>query len=122
MARRRRGRGERHWREVIHQQKTSGLSIAAFCREHNVPPSSFYQWKRKLKGKESLDKKSGAEKQIDPPAANARFVPLNLPPGPRQPRTGCEVVLPDGCRILVPNGCDASWLGELLDLLAERSC
>ncbi len=33
---------ERYWRGVIRQQRGSGLGISAFCREHEVPVSSFF--------------------------------------------------------------------------------
>ncbi len=38
----------RSWREVIRQQEQSGLSVAAFCREGQVAPASFFAWRRKL--------------------------------------------------------------------------
>jgi len=39
---------EQYWRKVIRDQAASGLSIAAFCREHQVPAASFFAWRRKL--------------------------------------------------------------------------
>jgi hypothetical protein len=36
------------WRELLAAQRASGLSAAAFCREHNLPAKSFYYWQRKL--------------------------------------------------------------------------
>jgi len=39
---------DRYWRGVIRDQKTSGLSISAFCRERKVPAASFFNWRRKL--------------------------------------------------------------------------
>jgi hypothetical protein len=37
------------WRELIRQQRGSGLSIAQFCGRHCVAVSSFFFWRRKLK-------------------------------------------------------------------------
>jgi len=38
-----------HWREIIEQHEASGVSGAAFCREHNVNLSRFYHWRRRFK-------------------------------------------------------------------------
>jgi hypothetical protein len=38
-----------HWREIIKQHEASGLSGAAFCREHSINLSRFYHWRRRLK-------------------------------------------------------------------------
>ena len=37
-----------HWRRIIEQQKSSGLSVARFCREQGVAESSLFTWKRRL--------------------------------------------------------------------------
>ena len=113
MARRGSEERERYWRGVILDQRTSGLSISAFCRERKVPEGSFFNWRRKL-----------SERQVERPVkfedAAAKFVSLELPPSPpAATRSGCEVVLPNGCRLIVPMQCDAGWLREILGALQE---
>lgn len=41
-------RGEEFWRAAIEAQPKSGLSVAAYCRQHKLPPNSFYTWRRKF--------------------------------------------------------------------------
>jgi transposase-like protein len=36
------------WQEILAGFEVSHLSIAEYCREHSISPSSFYQWRRKL--------------------------------------------------------------------------
>jgi len=105
------------------------MSAAAFCRQHEVPESSFYNWKRKLKQRRREDD-STREDEVTPPGitrsgatrknSTVKFVPLELPTPPAVKPTGCEVVLPDGCRIIVPCQCDAHWLREILQVLKEQ--
>lgn len=38
------------WTRIIREQRASGLTIAAFCAERGVAVSSFYPWKRRLRG------------------------------------------------------------------------
>ena len=42
-----------HWRAIIETQTTSGMSIAAYCREAQIKPSYFYTWRRRLKEQQS---------------------------------------------------------------------
>ena len=38
-----------HWRAIIENQTTSGMSIAAYCRDAQIKPSYFYTWRRRLR-------------------------------------------------------------------------
>ena len=38
-----------HWRAIIENQATSGVSIAAYCRDAKIKPSYFYTWRCRLK-------------------------------------------------------------------------
>ena len=37
-----------HWREVLETQKTSGLSIADYCRSRDIRTNVFYAWRRRI--------------------------------------------------------------------------
>lgn len=105
------------------------MSAAAFCRQHEVPESSFYNWKRKLKQRRREDDSTRLGKATSPGITRSgaacknttvKFVPLELPAPPAVKPTSCEVVLPDGCRIIVPGSCDPHWLREILQVLKEQ--
>ena len=121
MARRRSLERERYWRGLIREQRASGLGISAFCREREVPLSSFFQWRRKLRERPARDERSPRRSKAQEDSI-AKFVPVQLPPPPAATRTGCEIVLADGCRVIVTAHCDAVWLGEILAALKERVC
>ena len=38
-----------HWSSIIENQATSGVSIAAYCRDAKIKPSYFYTWRCRLK-------------------------------------------------------------------------
>ena len=42
-----------HWRAIIENQATSGMSIAAYCRDAQIKPSYFYTWRRRLRDQQS---------------------------------------------------------------------
>jgi transposase-like protein len=121
MARRRNPERERYWRRLIREQQASGLGISAFCREHEVSLSSFFQWRRKLRERPRRDE-PGAAPDTSQEDSAPRFVPVELPAPPTAGRVGCEIVLADGCRVLVPTHCDASWLREIVGVLKEGTC
>jgi len=85
---------------VILEQKSSGLSVSAFCRKRELSQGSFFRWRRKFT-------------QCDREDAAAKFVPLHLDAPSMTMRPGCEVVLPDGCRIIVPTGSERYIRGVL---------
>jgi transposase-like protein len=37
------------WQAIFAEFERTDLSISAFCRERSLSPSSFYQWRKKLK-------------------------------------------------------------------------
>ena len=76
MALYRRGERERVWREVIRDQAVSGLSISAFCRNREVSPASFFNWRRKLADRELA---SAATGEVRPDDAATGQSPLDRP-------------------------------------------
>lgn len=48
-----------HWGEVVEQQEQSGLSVAAFCREADLPAWQFHYWRRRLRETEEAEAESG---------------------------------------------------------------
>lgn len=88
------------WRELIDEQRGSGLSIAEFCRRQDVPQASFYQWRKKLR------------ESVPEPEA---FVPLSVIGG-----SGVEVELPCGAVVRLPSGDERSLEQVVLLLMAGR--
>ena len=44
---------ERHWRQIIANQRASGLGIAEYCRQKEIPVSQFYDWQRTIKRRDT---------------------------------------------------------------------
>ncbi len=131
----------RYWRRVVAEWKRSGLSQAAFCREHDIKPVTFGWWKRKLVGvaeRKRLDRshaKRASEMKnvlLKPVTATAGFVEVPLgqsrstghalvPPAGHgvAPPSGYEVVLPGGPTIRLPHNFDPDRVTRLV--LALRS-
>ena len=104
-------RKERFWRTKVRQWRQGGLSVQAFCRQHQLALPSFYAWRRTLAQRD----------------AEVQFVPVHLAPEPRAATSpddaALELVL-DGQRWLrIRPGFDAATLRRLLTLLEEgRPC
>jgi hypothetical protein len=96
------------WRKLVEQQRASGLSVSAFCREHELTAASMFAWRRRLAG--------GA----------AMFKPVKIvqEPVPRSPvdagDSSIELRLPGRRRLLVRRGFDRRLLLDLLDVLDGR--
>jgi len=66
------------WSEIFQMRKTSGLTIAEYCRENSIQPSKYYYWLKRVRQ-----------------AACAQLpVPLSKPANPIVPVTFEEQVAP----------------------------
>ena len=94
----------RYWRELLTRQRRSGLSVAAFCRQHDVSPVSLYGWRRRL-----ASGMSGKPKEVS-------FVPLPLAQAVPPRVTEFSLQLPNGVQVTVPGDFDEAALGRLLQV------
>jgi transposase-like protein len=113
---------EQAWRERLEQQQQSGLSVRAFCSQHNLTVPSFYAWRRTLRqraGAAANPSSADGPPSPGPAAGQPFFVPLRLAP---TATTALELLLPGGLLLRVPTGFDADTLRRLLALLRETPC
>ena len=87
--------------ELLKAQKRSGMSVAAFAKEHGVPVWRLYQASRP---KRRRRRKEFVEVAVTP----------NDPDGP-----SFEVLVPGGLRVCVPPRFDESALRRLLGALSS---
>ena len=43
-----------YWQKLIRAQAESGLSAAAFCKDHQINPQRFYFWRRRFKNESDV--------------------------------------------------------------------
>ncbi len=71
------------WRRQIQRQQQSPLTVAEFCRRHDIKLVTFYSWKRRFQDPSAAPAAGGPNSQPKPaarlnPAASATFVPVSL--------------------------------------------
>jgi hypothetical protein len=96
------------WNQRVAQQKNSGQTVRAFCREHRLSEYSFYWWRRQLSGCEQPIRFALVEAATS--TAETRL--------PRQAQTQLELVLHSGERLQIP--ADAATLRLVLGVLREQ--
>jgi transposase-like protein len=133
------------WRELIEQQRVSGLGVLAFCQQHGLASSTFFVWKRQLKqegvlsrdGKPPCAPSSSSKGTSVEPGAKARsskgaastssapgmapsstFVEVTPSPTDDTPDRPVEVVLGDAIVIRVPRGFDPATLRQVVEALS----
>ena len=97
------------WRQRVAQQKDSGQTVRAFCREHKFSEYSFYWWRRQL---------SGSAEQPIRFALVETTTPTSETPRLRQARTQLELVFNSGERLQIP--ADSATLRLVLSVLREQ--
>lgn len=98
------------WRSLVTEQRDSGRSVAAFCRERGLPVSQMFAWKRRLREAETaqfveIDVKPCSEPLHVAPARSAAI----------------EVRLAGGRSLVVEPGFDAKHLRALLSVLEAEA-
>ena len=118
------------WRSRINEQLASGLSVAAFCRQHAIAVNSFYAWRRRLMNESA--RPAATDRAISSARPDARSTE-----GALESRSGSflrvawpvdasikhlEAILPDQTRLRIPGEHLAAWELTLRTLLssAER--
>jgi len=101
------------WRDLIRQQSRSGLSIAAFCAEHDVAASTFFVWRRKVAAGDAptfVELTPAIEGSTAAAATGAarHGESANAP---------IELLLPDGLILRVHQGFDAATLRQIVEAL-----
>jgi transposase-like protein len=100
-----------YWRSLVSKQNESGLSAAAFCREHRINRDRFYHWRRRFQDEEANNTHLGA------------FV--ELVPYQRSASAGVHIRLRNGLCIEVERGFDPVTLRATIQTLCQgetRSC
>lgn len=101
---------KRHWQAHIHAQEKSGLSRAAYCRQHNLSYHALTYWKRKI---------SGTEKQ------QTKLVPVHVDSLMSMNKTsdhpsGMKIVLGDHLAIEINEQFSPTALSKILSVLEGR--
>ncbi len=92
-----------HWREVIESQKTSGMTIADYCRSRDIRTNAFYAWRRRISKQET---------------SGSGFLELRSPV--LGMATGVRIVAAAGFYIEVNRGFDPSILCSVLSCMGSR--
>ena len=96
-----------HWRTLVEKQTESGLSGAAFCREHHIKRAQFYRWHRRFR-----------KRDRDQGAVSAGF--MELVPLSGQAGSGIRIHLRDGLSIEVDRGFDPLTLQSTIEALGSK--
>jgi transposase len=89
-----------YWSKLIAEQEASGKAVAPFCRERGLGEATFYQWRKRLRGSETV-----------------RFAVLEAKGETADLVSALEFVLSSGERLRIGKGVDAATLRMVLDLV-----
>jgi transposase-like protein len=93
------------WRALVVNQAGSGLSAAAFCRNHHLNLHQFYQWRRRFENEQ-------------PKSPSAGFV--QLVPCSKEAKSGIRLRLGDELSIEVERGFDPLTLRAVIEAIGGR--
>ena len=112
------------WREMVHDCRNSGQTVAAWCSEHSMPVATYYRRQKLVWEQESrkLPGKSIGSQMIQ--AEERQMVPVTFEPVPyyETQRTDAaktaQIILRKGeWNMEIRNGADVTLLRQILELL-----
>jgi hypothetical protein len=101
---------ESYWRSQMASCESSGLTIAAYCRQRGVSPVRYRWWKGELKRRDR-------SRAVIAPFAEVRGAVVQF-----LETSSLEVALPGERRIVVRPGFDAGTLAEVVRVLESVPC
>ena len=105
---------EQFWRRMVHGQARSGLSIRAWCREHDLNEPAFYWWRSRL-GRTDRKQESRFKKPT--------LVPIRVSPSETGSAEGTiEILLSGDRRVRVSGPVDRQALADVLAVLEAPVC
>jgi hypothetical protein len=103
---------EQYWRQHHRHQRSSGLTVAAYCRQQRVSAAAFYAWKNRLAA-------TSRPAIPEPPL----FVPLDVTSTPRQSDVvlghAAEIELPRQVRLRLESLPEPEWICRVVAGLAD---
>jgi transposase len=115
----RRAAKQRYWRDHLAAWRRSGLSVSAYCHQHDLAVPTFYLWRRTLEPRPAPPTPSRTDAAASP--ADTPFVPLRLV-GPTATPAVLELVLRGGRVVRVPAGFAPDTLRQLITLAEQLPC
>ena len=110
---------EWHWRKLMEQQRRSGQSTRAFCRQRRIPETLFYAWRRELRLRDHERQVLHEKSEPNTKRQQGSFVPVHVVP---ESQPSIEILLQGKERIAVAPGFDAATLARVLSVLEDRRC
>lgn len=91
------------WQNHIENQEQSGLTQAEYCRQHNLHPVSFSQWKRRLRVNNQTNS----------------FIALDLPAFQTDHSDNFRLCLADNMELVFPAAINNDRLVEIISSLRK---
>ena len=88
-------------------QRTSGLTIEAYCKREGISPTSWWYWRKRL-----LTRGSNISAHTVSPAPFLQLTPK------MSEMQKMEIALPNGARITIPLGSDTDWLQKAIRMVS----
>jgi transposase-like protein len=114
---------EVYWAQRLDEQRRSGLSIRAFCREREVSEAAFYFWRRELERRRA---ERQAQRRPSPRRRAPLFVPVRVAapsPSVQTPAaTPIEIVLAGGRCIRLTPPVHREALADVLAVMEGWPC
>lgn len=97
------------WQMVIETWQDSGMSVSKFCKAEGLSEGSFYNWRKRLSGRNSQ-----RNKQTD--SRSSAFIEVAMP---KSDHAALELVLSSGSILRISSTADNKTLSDVISVLCK---
>lgn len=113
---------EQIWRRHLEQQRTSGVTVRAYCLTNALRETSFFYWKKEIAKRDREASPSAATTTASTATAVPAFVPVAVIHSPRdRTESAIEIRLSCGHRVRARSDCNRGLLADVLTMLGGSS-
>ena len=111
---------ETFWRQVLKEQKTSGLNQTEFCRSKSLSPPTYFWWKRIIKERDAKRRASNKARHSKREQADtSALIPVRVAESSTDRSAPFELVLSGRRVVRIPQDFDVDGLRRLVIALEQ---
>ena len=108
---------EQIWRCHLEHQRSSGVTVRAYCLANALRETSFFYWKKEIAKR---DRESAPAAATATGPSTPAFVPVAVIDSPvHRDETPIDIRLAEGHRVRVRSGCNRDLLADVLTVLSR---
>lgn len=113
---------EKFWRSALRRRERSGMTVAAFCQQEGLKPTTYQFWRREIRRRDEQphrrrEKRRSSSRPVSSTPSSVSLAPVQLIED--HSPVSVEIVGPDGLVVRIPEQASTEHVRRILQLVHE---